>query len=248
MLEVKHLYYRIKSKDKGKQRAKEAAFELQDISFTLEKGYIMTLLGCNGSGKSTLLNLIMGNTASDSGSITFYGNEVSVNRNHVLQKIGFISDRMEFLKYRTLLENVGLFGRLYNDFRIEQWEMYMQSFGFEKGELEHLYNDLSLGEKRKFQLAFALSYKPELLLLDEPTANLDPRTRVEWMEVIGQQVTENKMSVIMATHLTSDLDQVTDYILVLDKGKQLAFMDREEMIDIYGEIALSELLQKLTEE
>lgn len=264
MLEVKNLQYQYKGKatqSKGIKRAKregltkgngsmdrEGTFKLEGISFTLEKGYIMGLLGLNGAGKSTLMNLLMGIFTPDKGSVAFHGKQVSEYKNKVLQKIACVSDKMEFLRYRSLDENVELFGILYDDFDRHRWEIYMESFGFEKEKWEYLYDDLSTGEKRKFQLAFALSYEPELLLLDEPTANLDPHARVEWMELIQRQVAEEEISTIISTHLTSDLDEIADYILVLDKGKQLAFMDREEMVDQYGEIELSALLLELTEE
>lgn len=260
MLKVKNLQYQFKEKTKrlkqkgssgyknqGEQADKEA-FKLQDINFTLEKGYIMGLLGLNGAGKSTLMNLLMGIFTPDGGSVTFHGEEVSANKNKVLQKTACVSDQMDFLRYRTLEENVELFGILYDDFDCDKWKEYMLSFGFGEEKLECLYDDLSSGEKRKFQLAFALSYGAELLLLDEPTANLDPHARVEWMELIGRQAAEGEISVIIATHLTDDLDGLADYILVLDKGKQAAFMNREEMVDEYGEIELAALLLKLTEE
>lgn len=250
MLEVKHLQYAYKASDKkgkAENAEKEDTFRLQDIHFQLEKGYILGLLGLNGAGKSTLMNLLMGICTPDSGLVAFYGEEVGKNPNKALQKIACVSDKMEFLRYRTLEENVDLFGILYDDFEKERWASYMMTFGFDEWDMSLCYDDLSTGEKRKFQLAFALSYKPELLLLDEPTANLDPHARVEWMDLIGKQVAEEEISVIMATHLTGDLDELADYILLLDKGKQLAFMDREEMVDRYGEIELSKLLLELTE-
>ncbi len=244
MLEVKNLQYRYKENEKQQD---DLPFKLYGVNFTLEKGYIMGLLGLNGAGKSTLMNLLMGIFTPEAGCVTFHGEEVWQHRNEVLQKIACVSDKMEFLRYRTLSENVDLFGILYDDFDRHKWETYMESFGFGKEDRNHLYDDLSTGEKRKFQLAFALSYEPELLLLDEPTANLDPHARVEWMELIQKQVAEKEISVIVATHLTSDLDEIADYILVLHQGKQIAFMDREEMVDQYGELELSELLLKLTE-
>lgn len=249
MLEVKNLQYAYREKGKkvkGESTDKEEIFRLQDINFQLDKGYILGLLGLNGAGKSTLMNLLMGIYTPDSGAVTFYGEEVGKNANQVLQKIACVSDKMEFLRYRTLEENVDLFGMLYDDFDKEQWASYMMTFGFDEPDMALCYDDLSTGEKRKFQLAFALSHKPEILLLDEPTANLDPHARVEWMDLIGKQVAEEEISVIMATHLTDDLDELADYILVLDKGKQLAYMDREEMVDRYGEIELSKLLLELT--
>lgn len=244
MLEVKNLQFQYKEKEKHPPKE---PFQLKDVNFTLEKGYIMGLLGLNGAGKSTLFNLLMGIFTPDAGSVTFHGAEVAKHRNQVLQKAACVSDKMEFLRYRSLNENADLFGILYDDFNRHKWEGYMESFGFAKREWNYLYNDLSTGEKRKFQLAFALSYEPELLLLDEPTANLDPHARVEWMELIQRQVAEKEISTVIATHLTSDLDEITDYILVLHQGQQIAFMDREDMVDQYGEIELAALLLELTE-
>ena len=124
----------------------------------------------------------------------------------------------------------------------------MIQFGFKVGDLELCYDDLSTGQKRKFQLAFALARKPELLLLDEPTASLDPHARVEWMELLLTLIGKEEMSVILATHLTSELDEVADYILVMKDGEQLAFLDREEMVDQYGELELADLMMELDEE
>ena len=105
--------------------------------------------------------------------------------------------------------------------------------------------ELSTGQKRKFQIAFALSYQPKFLLLDEPTANLDPHDRVELLELLQGLLAEEDIGVIMSTHLTGDLDRIADYICVLDKGEQLIYMDREELVDQYGEIELSQLLLQL---
>ena len=240
MLEVKELYYQIKQDDHG--------FGLQNINFKLERGYIMGLLGFNGAGKSTLMHLLMGMSAPDRGSVKFDGVDVWADTGRTRQKIACISERTEFLKYRTLEENAMLFGILYDLYDQERWEHYMDTFGLDREKRGLLYDDLSTGEKRKFQLAFALSYRPELLLLDEPTANLDPHARVEWMELLQNQVADEEISVIMATYLTADLDQVADYILVLDQGKQLEFMDREELMEHYGEQELSGLLLRMDED
>jgi ABC-2 type transport system ATP-binding protein len=246
MLEVRNLTYGFQGKstekDKPSQSVGQADFQLQDISFTLEKGYILGLLGLNGAGKSTLMKMIMGMDAPTGGSISLYGESMWENSAKLRQKIGWISDDTVFLNYRTLDENVDLFGILYEDFQREKWESYMEEFGFDKGDLEHLYGTLSTGEKRKFQLAFALSYKPELLLLDEVTANLDPHARVSLLELVQNQVAEEEISAVISTHLTEDLDEIADYILVLENGRQKMFMDREEMVDRFGEIGLRELL------
>lgn len=241
MLEVREVSYQYPNKKAVKE------FGLQNVNFTLESGYIMGLLGLNGAGKSTLMKLILGKLKPDKGSITFQGKEVSEDNIATLQKIGFISDEMEFLRYRTLEENVRLFGGLYDDFHKEQMPELMVQFGFEHYAWHNqCYGELSTGEKRKFQILFALSHEPELLLLDEPTANLDPAARMEFMEFLQKIVTEKEISAIMSTHLTADLDGLADYIMVLEQGKMLVFMDREEMVDRYGEIDLDKLLLEIT--
>lgn len=249
MLKVENLQYKHRRQPKGRRKGQaEETFSLKGIDFNLERGYIMGLLGLNGAGKSTLINLLMGNMVPDKGSITLDGEEICAIRQKALQRIALVSDRAEFLKYRTLEDNAELFGMLYDNFDRERWGDYMNQLGFGEGQRKLCYDDLSTGLKRRFQLAFGLSYQPELLLLDEPTANLDPHARVEWMELIQKQAVQEELSVIMTTHLTSDLDGIADYILVLDRGRQLAFMDREEMVDRYGEIELDKLLLMMTGE
>ena len=241
LLEVHHVNYSYKDKEK------KDTFSLQDIEFGLEKGYILALLGLNGAGKSTLFELLMGNVKADSGSIRFLGKDIAPDDRDFLQRIAFISDKSCFPEYCSLEESAELFGTLYEKFDKNSWEHYMISFGFSEKQEQQNYGELSLGEKRKFQLAFALSHEPELILMDEPTANLDAGTREEWMELIQRYVTEKEISVIISTHVTGDLDRIADYILLLDKGKMLLYMDREQMVDKYGEIELSELLLLETE-
>lgn len=256
MLEVKNLQFTYKEKKKrfaGKRRVEgnkdiNKTFCLHNINFALEKGYLMGLLGFNGSGKSTLMNLLCGICIPDSGSVAFDGREVSADKNAVMQNIGVVSDDNEFLYYRTLRENAELFGILYDRYNPKLWEEYMMQLGFQEKDFSLCYDDLSTGEKRKFQLAFTLARKPELLLLDEPTASLDPHARAEWMELLLVLIGKEELSVILATHLTSELDETADYILVLQEGEQLAFFDREEMVDRYGEIGLADLLMRLDEE
>lgn len=256
MLEVRNLEFAYKEKRKrfaGNKRTEQDGdikneFGLHNINFALEKGYLMGLLGFNGSGKSTLMNLLCGISIPDSGSVVLDDMEVSADKNAVMQKIGVISDDNEFLLYRTLRENAELFGILYDHYNQKLWEQYMMQLGFQGKDFSLCYDDLSTGEKRRFQLAFALARKPELLLLDEPTASLDPHARVEWMELLLALVSKEELSVILATHLTSELDETADYILVLRDGEQLAFFDREEMVDRYGEIELADLLMRLDEE
>ena len=245
MLEVRDLNYTYREKKLFRKNGKPE-FTLCDINFTLGKGYILGVLGLNGAGKSTLMELLMGIYIPESGSVTYDGEEVSKDTTKTLQKIACVSENVNFIESMTLQENVEFFGVLYDNFDNAQWEEYMFSFGFTEANLEQSFGTLSTGQQRKFQLAFALAFEPELLILDEPTANLDPHARVEWMELLKELTTAKEISVIMSTHLTSDLDELADYILIMHEGKQLAFMDREELVDKYGERELAEILRMYT--
>lgn len=185
MLEVSNLVFRYK-----RELAKENNFVLSNINFQLEKGYIMAVLGLNGSGKSTLLHLLSGIYIPWSGSVKIDGLEVAKDRSKAQQNLALISDDTSFLAYRTLDENARLFGYLYEQYSQTTWENYMMKLGFNVEDYQLCYDDLSTGQQRKFQLAFALAHKAKWLFLDEPTANLDPRARVEWMDILLQIVSK----------------------------------------------------------
>lgn len=237
MLQIKNMSYRLLGE------TKEEDFELHNINFTLEQGFLMGLLGLNGSGKSTLMNLILGVYTPDKGSIMLDGKNVS---RETMQQIACVSDDAEFLRNRTLEENAKLFGELYEQYSQERMLAYLETFGISMWDWrDKCYGELSTGQKRKFQIAFALSYQPKFLLLDEPTANLDPHDRVELLELLQGLLAEEDIGVIMSTHLTGDLDRIADYICVLDKGEQRIYTDREKLVDQYGEIELSQLLLQL---
>lgn len=237
MLQIKNMSYRLLGE------TKEEDFELYNINFTLEQGFLMGLLGLNGSGKSTLMNLILGVYTPDKGSITLDGKQVS---RETMQQIACVSDDAEFLRNRTLEENAKLFGELYEQYSKERMLAYLETFDISMWDWrDKCYGELSTGQKRKFQIAFALSYQPKFLLLDEPTANLDPHDRVELLELLQGLLAEEDIGVIMSTHLTRDLDRIADYICVLDKGEQRIYTDREKLVDQYGEIELSQLLLQL---
>ena len=237
MLQIKNMSYRLLGE------TKEEDFELYNINFTLEQGFLMGLLGLNGSGKSTLMNLILGVYTPDKGSITLDGKQVS---RETMQQIACVSDDAEFLRNRTLEENANLFGELYEQYSKERMLAYLETFDISMWDWrDKCYGELSTGQKRKFQIAFALSYQPKFLLLDEPTANLDPHDRVELLELLQGLLAEEDIGVIMSTHLTRDLDRIADYICVLDKGEQRIYTDREKLVDQYGEIELSQLLLQL---
>lgn len=205
-------------------------FLLDEITFSLPAGYIMGLIGPNGSGKTTLLHLLLGLYRKDGGEIVIDGRSYPEEEKELHDRIGVVLQERRFEDYRTLRENGAFYGKYYENYRQERFEELLVRFELEPG---RKYKALSKGEELKFQFAFALSYAPKLLLLDEPTGNFDPEFREEFFEILKEFIEDGEHSVILATHLTQDLDRIADYVTYLEKGKLLFSMDVEELHDTW---------------
>lgn len=204
-LEVSHLNKKI-----GK-------FRLKDISFSLEKGYIMGLVGRMGAGKTSLMNCLINKRGLN--------NCVKVDGT-----IGVIMEEMPFIYNASIDENARIFGGLSETYSKELFENYLGRVGLHGGAK---YWDLSKGERIKFQLAFAMSQQPALLILDEPTAGLDVVFRKQFLYMVQEMVAEQMVSVIISTHLTEDLDKVADYIAYIDNGELMFMRDKNELLEAY---------------
>ena len=213
---------------------KLGTFQLQDMNFELPAGYIMGLIGPNGSGKTTLLHLLMGLYKADAGEITILGKHYEQDEHAIHEEIGVVLQERLFEDYRTLQENADYYGKYYVNYEAEQMKTYLEAFGLNPN---RKYKGLSKGEELKFQFAFALAHKPKLLLLDEPTGNFDPEFREEFLKELKKFIADGEHSIILATHLTEDLDQLADYIVYLEKGEQLLAMDIETLHDTFRMVA-----------
>lgn len=205
-------------------------FELKDISFALEEGYILGIIGRNGAGKTTLINCILGTTVYDKGSIQVCGSPRQFHTNMAKENLGFVVEQGPFFATETLWKNGELLGHFYKYWDRKAFYKYLREFELNP---DKLYSDLSKGMKTKFQLAFALAHSPKLMVLDEPMGGLDPVFRQEFLQIMQREVREKMMSVIISTHLTKDLDKVADYVMLLDKGECIFRLDKEEMTDTY---------------
>ena len=237
MLKINSLNYQV-AKDTGKKKG----FALKNISFQLESGYIMGLLGKNGAGKSTLLKLLCSAIPADSGDIIFHGRKVCEELLAFRQEIAYIGSEAAFFNYRTLQENIQMLGKFYDSFDKNILDEYLTRFELSEKKLSRAYKELSSGEKCKFQLAFSLAHKPKLLLLDEPTANLDAVLRMELMELLQELVAKEKITIIISTHILQDIEEIADYIGVLKEGELVVFDDRETLMEQYGQMDLEEIL------
>ncbi|SHM68825.1 ABC-2 type transport system ATP-binding protein [Anaerosporobacter mobilis DSM 15930] len=221
-------------------------FNLSDISFSLDKGFIMGIIGRNGAGKTTLMKLLYGVYTKSQGEVYIDGKRFYKKDYKVRQRIGYIAEEDRFLLEKTLLENAKAFGSLYDQFDVDYFKELLCKYNLDE---EKTPDQLSKGMKIKFQLAFVLANHPKLLLLDEPTGGLDPIFRQEFLGILQGLVEEENMGVIISTHITTDLDKIADYIMILDKGKMISLSTKEELMDEYRLIkGPREILRSLPKE
>lgn len=195
-------------------------FILKDISFKLEKGYIMGLAGKNGAGKSTLIDYIMDSKAKYSGEILVDGENIRKNHPDILNYLGLVSENNIFFDKFTAQQNAELLGTLYKDWNQEVFEINMEKMGVSR---DLFIKRMSRGEYMKFQMAFAMAHKSKLYLIDEATSKMDPVFRKEFYNIMHEVIEDESASIILVTHLEEELEYQADYIAILEKGKMISF-------------------------
>ncbi len=210
-----------------------SSFALRDIHFELPAGYICGLIGENGAGKTTLLNILAGLYEYD-GTVSIQEKEYRANQMDLQQEIGFVFHEEWFDDRDSLIANSRHYGRYYKNYDEALLETYFKRFRLDE---KRKYRKLSKGEKLKFAFAFALAHHPKLLLLDEPSANFDQTFREEFHQILREFTADGTKSVILSTHITSDVDRFADYLLFLKNGKQLLYGDIESVRDAYRMVA-----------
>lgn len=220
-------------------------FKLDNLNLEIPSGYICGLVGQNGAGKTSLIHVLLGLYKLDEGHLTVYDKTYEDNRKELLDDIGVVLVEDIFDGLLSLEENAIRYGKYYLRYRKEKLDNYLNDF---KLNAKKKFKDLSKGEKLKFQFAFALAHDPKLLILDEPTGNFDPSFREQFWNCIKDFMQDEEKTVLLATHLTEDLERIADYLVYLENGKQLFAGDmesfREEYRVVYGEKYKINLLPK----
>lgn len=205
------------------------SFSLKNITFNLPAGYICGLIGENGSGKTTLINILSGLYSYD-GEVRISGRDYCNHEYDIKQDIGVVVHGDIFEAKESLISNANYFGRFYKKYSKNLLENYLERFNLND---KKKYKELSKGEKLKFALAFALAHEPRLLLLDEPGANFDIEFRKEFNSLLREFIVDGTRSVILSTHIISDVETFADYILFLKNGEQILFGDVETIREKY---------------
>ena len=205
------------------------SFSLKNITFNLPAGYICGLIGENGSGKTTLINILSGLYSYD-GEVRISGRDYCNHEYDIKQDIGVVVHGDIFEAQESLISNANYFGRFYKKYSENLLENYLERFNLND---KKKYKELSKGEKLKFALAFALAHEPRLLLLDEPGANFDIEFRKEFNSLLREFLSDGTRSVVLSTHIISDVEKFADYILFLKNGEQVLFGDVETIREKY---------------
>lgn len=218
-------------------------FRLDSINLTLPGGCIMGLIGENGAGKSTLIKLILDIIERDSGTINVLGRDNRDNFALTKEDIGVVIEDVGFPEYLTGKEINRIMGYTYSN-----WNEKVFLYLLDKFSVPHnkKIKKLSKGTKMKLMIAVALSHGAKLLILDEATNGLDPVARDEVMEIIFNFTRSENHSVLISSHIVSDLEKICDYIAFLHKGKLLLCEEKDVLKSQYGIIrCTSEFLSSL---
>jgi len=221
---------------------------VKNINFKISKGQIIGLLGPNGCGKSTTIGMLLGLIKPTTGNVIINGLNMENNRTNLLQKMNFISPYIELPKKLTIEENLNVYGKMYDvknlKSKISQLMEMLNLAEFKKRKT----GELSSGQKNRVSLAKALINDPEILLLDEPTASLDPDVG-DYVRGIIENFSSNKQkTILIASHNMSEVERLCDEVLMMKSGE---IIDRGKSIDLikkHGRKNLEDFFLKIVRE
>ena len=216
---------------------KYAQFELKDVSFSVPCGTVMGFIGENGAGKSTTIKAILGLMKPDSGEINVLGEDSQNLSKKLKEKIGVVFDGLTFPNTLNAIQlDKGMTG-IYRNWSSETFFKYLTRFELPT---KKKFRTFSRGMEMRLSIAAALSHDPQLLVLDEPTSGLDPVMRSEILDIFLEFMQDESHSILLSSHITSDLDRIADYITFIHKGKVIFTEERNEMRDKYRIIKCGE--------
>lgn len=205
-------------------------FKLDNVSFALPRGCIMGLIGANGAGKSTVIKLMLDIIKKDGGDIEVLGTDSRNLTNELKEKIGVVFDESSFPENLKLKEIEKVLANIYKNWDGAAFSKYVKEFGLSK---EKAVKDFSRGMKMKLSIACALSHHAELLILDEATSGLDPIVRDEILDIFLDFIQDENNSVLISSHITSDLEKICDYITFINNGSIVMSEEKDIILEKY---------------
>jgi len=212
-------------------RKEYKGFTLEDVTFDVPQGYIMGLIGPNGAGKTTIIKLIMNLIRRDAGEVRVFGLDSRRHEPEIKSRIGFVYDVPRFpedLRLRTIASALSAFYARWDDRR---FRALLDEFQLSP---RQVFKKLSHGMKMKFSLALALAHDADLILMDEPTAGLDPVFRFELLTKLRALIQDERKSVLFSSHITSDLERVADFVTFIHQGRIIFSAAKDEILESWG--------------
>lgn len=206
-------------------------FDLEGVSFTLPKGYVMGFIGENGAGKSVTIKLIMDLLKKDSGDIKVLGKELTSENTQLKESVGVVMDECCFPDVLNAGDVNRIVKSIYKTWDEKKFFDYLNTFELDKSKMIKEY---SRGMKMKLSIAVALSHDSKLLILDEATSGLDPVVRDEILDIFLEYMQDESHSIFISSHIISDLEKICDYITFIHKGKILFSEAKDDLAAKYG--------------
>ena len=221
---------------------------VQDISFKVNQNEIVGILGPNGCGKTTTIGMILGLLKPTKGKILINGKEIENQRVDLLNNLNFISPYVELPKKLSVKQNLEIYGRLYDVKNLDSKIEYL-SEKLRLNEIIHkITGELSSGQKNRVSLAKSIINDPVVLLLDEPTASLDPETGDFVRSFLESYQKEKKTSILLASHNMSEVERLCSSVLMMNNGTVIDKGSPQELIKKHGRRNMEEVFLKLTRE
>lgn len=206
-------------------------FALKDVSFTMKSGCVMGLIGENGAGKTTTLKAILNLINRDAGAILVLGQDNIQEERAVKERIGVVLEDGCFLNTMNARQVDVLMGKAYQNWHSDQFFGFLKRFGIDAGKK---IKDYSKGMRMKVNIAAAMSHDAQLLIMDEPTSGLDPVVRDEVLDLFYDFMQDEGHSILLSSHITSDLDKIADYITFIHDGNVVLSEPCDALLDTYG--------------
>ena len=208
-----------------------SGFCLDNVSLTLPSGCIMGLIGENGAGKSTTIKLILNMLHKDSGAITIFGRDNEKEISLIKEDIGVVMDEIGIPECLTTKQVGKVMKHTFRNWNEAEYNRLLQKLSLPENKP---FKDFSRGMKMKLGIAVAMSHDAKLLLLDEPTSGLDPVVRDEVVDMFHDFTRDENHSILISSHIVSDLERLCDYVAFLHKGKLLLCEEKDVLLSEYG--------------
>ncbi|WP_093291006.1 ABC transporter ATP-binding protein [Thermoactinomyces sp. DSM 45892] len=204
---------------------------LKNVSFSIPRGTIAGFIGDNGAGKSTTMGAILGTLSKDGGSIKVFGEEMGPKKSHLKEDIGVVFDQVHLPHQLNVKQLGSVFRLLYKNWDQNIFEYYTNFFSLP---IDKKIGDFSRGMSMKLSMAVALSHDAKLLILDEATAGLDLSGRNDLLQVLKNFVKNGQHSILLSSHITSDIEAVADILIFIKSGKILLQVSKETLMSRYA--------------